>query len=93
MCCRQVLHAGDLICEGTIRAASEPKLAEAAEPAAGRAMDGAGKEAADAAAQVVMVERGAAAQESVRKGSHWPEVGYQLCAFCSVLHMVMHGHS
>ena len=85
MCCLQVLHAGDLICEGTIRVASEPKPAEAAEPGAGRATDGARKEAADAAVQVVSVEKGAAAQEPMCKASSQLEVGCQRVSVLSAV--------
>ena len=69
----QVLHAGDLICEGTIKVAAEPaaKRAEAAEPEASTAT-------ADAAVRIVSVaprKGGALAQETLRNAKSRPEVG------------------
>ena len=74
-----MLHAGDLICEGTIKMAAEPaaKPAEAAEAKAGAAPADVGEAAADAAAPAVSVapqEGGAIAQEPLRDTDSRSEV-------------------
>ena len=86
-----MLHAGDLICEGTIKMAAEPaaKPAEAAGADAGKASAAnAGEAAADAAAPAVSVapqEGGAVAQEPLRDANSPAEVRLVklACAQCT----------
>ena len=74
-----MLHAGDLICEGTIKMAAEPaaKPGEAAEAEAVKASADGGEAAEGAAAPAVSVaphEGGAVAQEPLRDADSPAEV-------------------
>lgn len=86
----QVLHAGDLICEGTIKMAAEPaaKPGEAAEAEAAKASADGGEAAEGAAAPAVSVapqEGGAVAQEPLRDADSTAEVRHakHVSALCS----------